>query len=89
MLKDKPFLYNQMIFEQFLKNTISSYCEDTKGQRFEQFFMNALAEYDIELYSRVPKDVDCFYDKSKFCDCTDWLRDNWVDTCETVHDSSQ
>jgi hypothetical protein len=69
-----------MTFEQFYKNTVLSYYEDTKGQRLGQFFMNALGEYNIELYRSVPKDVDCFHVDARVCEFTDWLQDNWVDT---------
>jgi len=45
-----------------------------------QFFMNALGEYNIELYRSVPEDVDCFHVDARVCEFTDWLQDNWVDT---------
>ncbi len=69
-----------MTFEQFYKNTVSSYYEDTKNQRLGQFFMNSLEEYNIELYRSVPKDVDCFYVDALVLKFTDWLQNNWVDT---------
>jgi hypothetical protein len=69
-----------MTFEQFYKNTVSSYYEDTKNQRLGQFFMNSLEEYNIELYRSVPKDVDCFYVDALVLEFTDWLQNNWVDT---------
>ena len=88
-MKDKLSMYNQMTFEQFYSRTMSSYIEDNKNQRVGQFLMNALAEYDIELYRSVPMDVDCFYKDSLLWNCSNWLQDNWVDTRKTVHDSSQ
>ena len=69
-----------MTFAEFYKNTVLSYYEDTKNQRLGQFFMNALGEYNIELYHSVPEDVDCFYVDARVWEFIAWLQDNWVDT---------
>jgi hypothetical protein len=57
-----------------------SYNEDPKHQRLGQFFMNALGEYNIDLYRSVPEDVDCFYIEARFWEFTTWLQTNWIDT---------
>ena len=69
-----------MTFESFYRDTMRSYNEDNKHQRLGQFFMNALGEYNIDLYRSVPEDVDCFYIEARFWEFTTWLQTNWIDT---------
>ena len=72
-----------MDYSTFYKNYIFHYWEDDKGLRIGQFFMNELAEYNFELYKSVPPELDCFYDDTLFCYCSDWVGENWKDTVNT------
>ena len=72
-----------MDYSTFYKDYIFHYWEDDKGLRVGQFFMNELAEYNFELYKSVPPELDCFYDDTLFCYCSDWVGENWKDTVNT------
>lgn len=72
-----------MDYSTFYKNYISHYWEDDRGLRVGQFFMNELAAYNFELYKSVPPELDCFYDDTLFCYCSDWVGENWKDTVNT------
>ena len=45
--------------------------------------MNELAAYNFELYKSVPPELDCFYNDTIFCYCSDWVGENWKDTIDT------
>jgi hypothetical protein len=75
---------NPMDYSTFYKNYIFHYWEDDKGLRVGQFFMNELAEYNFELYKSIPPELDCFYDDTLFCYCSDWVSENWKDTINTT-----
>jgi len=70
---------NQVVtFECFYQDFILKYNEDNKGQRIGQFFMNQLADVNVELYRSVPVDLDPFYNDRLFCSAVEWIADRWA-----------
>jgi hypothetical protein len=67
-----------MMFHEWDRQTMKLWSEDPQYQRLGQFYMNKLGEYNLELYRKVPEDIDPYYVTTRFPSFINWLAENWI-----------
>ena len=70
-----------MNFYQWDKNVMLKYGRDNPHNlRLGQLYTNELSAHNLELFRKVPSDIDPYYFTSRLPDFLQWVSGNWQDT---------
>ena len=70
-----------MNFYQWDKNVMLKYGRNNPHNlRLGQLYVNELSAHNLELFRKVPSDIDPYYLTSRLPDFLRWVSENWQDT---------